>query len=124
MPEDLTKFGLIPEFVGRLPVVGAVSSLGHDALVEILTTPRNSLVKQYTKMFNFEDIDLEFTEEALHAIADLAIKRGTGARGLRAIIESVLLDVMFDVPGARRRGRGSSRCQCGGRWCQARIDRS
>ena len=99
MPEDLTKFGLIPEFVGRLPVVGAVSSLGHDALVEILTTPRNSLVKQYTKMFNFENIDLEFTDEALHAIADLAIKRGTGARGLRAIIESVLLDVMFDVPG-------------------------
>ncbi len=99
MPEDLTRFGLIPEFVGRLPVVGAVSSLGHDALVEILTVPRNSLVKQYTKMFEFENIELEFTEEALHAIAELAIKRGTGARGLRAIIESVLLDVMFDIPG-------------------------
>jgi len=99
LPEDLTRFGLIPEFVGRLPVVGAVSSLGHDALVEILTTPRNALVKQYTKMFDFEDVELEFTSEALHAIADLAIKRATGARGLRAIIESVLLDVMFDIPG-------------------------
>jgi len=99
LPEDLTKFGLIPEFVGRLPVVGAVSSLEHDALVEILTAPRNALVKQYAKMFDFEDVELEFTNEALHAIADLAIKRGTGARGLRAIIESVLLDVMFDIPG-------------------------
>ncbi len=99
LPEDLTKFGLIPEFVGRLPVVGAVSSLEHDALVEILTAPRNALVKQYVKMFDFEDVELEFTNEALHAIADLAIKRGTGARGLRAIIESVLLDVMFDIPG-------------------------
>jgi len=99
LPEDLTRFGLIPEFVGRLPIVGAVSSLEHDALVEILTEPRNALVKQYTKMFDFEDVELEFTPEALHAIADLAIKRATGARGLRAIIESVLLDVMFDIPG-------------------------
>jgi len=99
LPEDLTRFGLIPEFVGRLPVVGAVSSLDHEALVEILTVPRNALVKQYAKMFDFEDVELEFTEEALHAIADQAIKRATGARGLRAIIESVLLDVMFDVPG-------------------------
>jgi len=99
LPEDLTRFGLIPEFVGRLPVVGAVSSLKHDALVEILTVPRNALVKQYMKMFEFEDVELEFTEEALHAIADQAIKRATGARGLRAILESVLLDVMFDVPG-------------------------
>jgi len=99
LPEDLTRFGLIPEFVGRLPIVGAVSSLEHDALVEILTTPRNALVKQYAKMFDFEDVELEFTSEALHAIADLAIKRATGARGLRAIIESVLLDVMFEIPG-------------------------
>ncbi len=99
LPEDLTRFGLIPEFVGRLPVVGAVSSLERDALVEILTEPRNALVKQYARMFDFEDIELEFSDEALQAIADQAIKRATGARGLRAIIESVLLDVMFEVPG-------------------------
>ena len=99
LPEDLTKYGLIPEFIGRLPVVGAVSHLERDALVQILTEPRNALVKQYQKIFDFENVQLEFTEEALGAVADEAIKRATGARGLRAILEEVLLDVMYDLPG-------------------------
>jgi ATP-dependent Clp protease ATP-binding subunit ClpX len=99
MPEDLTKFGLIPEFIGRLPVVGAVSHLDSDALVEILTEPRNALVKQYQKIFEFEHVELEFTPEALEAIAQRAIKRATGARGLRAILEETLLDVMYELPG-------------------------
>jgi len=99
LPEDLTKFGLIPEFIGRLPVVGAVSHLDADALIEILTEPRNALVKQYQKIFEFENVELEFTEDALNAIADEAIKRATGARGLRAILEGSLLDVMYDLPG-------------------------
>ncbi|MDW3218037.1 MAG: ATP-dependent Clp protease ATP-binding subunit ClpX [Acidimicrobiales bacterium] len=99
LPEDLTKFGLIPEFIGRLPVVGAVSHLDSDALIEILTEPRNALVKQYQKIFEFENVELEFTEDALVAIAEEAIKRATGARGLRAILEESLLDVMYDLPG-------------------------
>ena len=99
LPEDLTKFGLIPEFIGRLPVVGAVSHLEADALVEILTEPRNALVKQYQKIFEFENVELEFTEDALGAIAEEAIKRATGARGLRAILEESLLDVMYELPG-------------------------
>ena len=99
LPEDLTKYGLIPEFIGRLPVVGAVSHLETDALVEILTEPRNALVKQYQRIFEFEDVELEFTEGALEAIASEAIQRATGARGLRAILEEVLLDVMYDLPG-------------------------
>jgi ATP-dependent Clp protease ATP-binding subunit ClpX len=99
MPEDLTKFGLIPEFIGRLPVVGAVSHLDADALIEILTEPRNALVKQYRKIFEFENVELEFTEDALAAIAEKAIKRATGARGLRAILEEALLDVMYELPG-------------------------
>jgi ATP-dependent Clp protease ATP-binding subunit ClpX len=99
MPEDLTKFGLIPEFIGRLPVVGAVSHLDSDALIEILTEPRNALVKQYQKIFEFENVELEFTVEALEAIATQAIKRATGARGLRAILEEALLGVMYDLPG-------------------------
>jgi ATP-dependent Clp protease ATP-binding subunit ClpX len=99
LPEDLTKYGLIPEFIGRLPVVGAVNHLERDALVEILTEPRNALVKQYQKIFEFEDVELEFTTEALAAIADEAIKRGTGARGLRAILEETLLETMYEVPG-------------------------
>jgi ATP-dependent Clp protease ATP-binding subunit ClpX len=97
-PEDLMKFGLIPEFIGRLPVIGAVGSLEKDALIQILTEPRNALVKQYRKYFGFEDVELEFTEEALSAIADLATERQTGARGLRSILEEVLLDVMYDLP--------------------------
>jgi len=99
LPEDLTKFGLIPEFIGRLPVVGAVNHLEQDALVEILTEPRNALIKQYRKIFEFEDVELEFTPEALDAIADEAIKRATGARGLRAILEETLLETMYEIPG-------------------------
>ena len=104
-PEDLIKFGLIPEFVGRLPVVGSVSQLEAEALVRILVEPRNALVKQYQRLFEFEDIELEVTEEALEAIADQALSRGTGARGLRAIIEEVLLDAMYELPGDDEAGR-------------------
>jgi ATP-dependent Clp protease ATP-binding subunit ClpX len=99
LPEDLTKFGLIPEFIGRLPIVGAVRHLERDALVQILTEPRNALVKQYQKIFDFENVSLEFSDDALGAIADEAIKRSAGARGLRAILEEVLLDIMYDLPG-------------------------
>lgn len=99
LPEDLVKFGMIPEFIGRLPMVGAVRSLDKEALVSILTEPKNSLVKQYEKIFSFEDVELEFTEDGLDAIADQALLRGTGARGLRAIMEEVLLDTMYDLPG-------------------------
>src|SRR5215216_1286129 len=98
LPEDLLKFGLIPEFVGRLPVIGAVSNLDRDALVKILVEPKNALVKQYRKFFEFVYNDLETTEDALEAVADQAILRGTGARGLRAILEEVLLDVQYDLP--------------------------
>ncbi|GAA1257179.1 MULTISPECIES: ATP-dependent Clp protease ATP-binding subunit ClpX [Janibacter] len=98
MPEDLMKFGLIPEFIGRLPVITTVSPLDQDALTKILTEPRNALVKQYRKMFALDDVELEFTDDAVEAIADQALARGTGARGLRAIMEEVLLPVMFDVP--------------------------
>src|SRR6476469_7572040 len=99
LPEDLLKFGLIPEFVGRLPMIGAVRSLDRDALIRILTEPKNSLVKQYRKVFDFEDVELDFTREALEAIADQALLRGTGARGLRAILEEVLLNTMYELPG-------------------------
>ncbi|HTK63797.1 MAG TPA: ATP-dependent Clp protease ATP-binding subunit ClpX [Pseudonocardia sp.] len=98
MPEDLIKFGLIPEFIGRLPVVASVTSLDKDALVQILTEPRNALVKQYRKLFEMDGVELEFNDDALDAIADQAILRGTGARGLRAIMEEVLLPVMYDIP--------------------------
>jgi ATP-dependent Clp protease ATP-binding subunit ClpX len=99
LPEDLTKYGLIPEFIGRLPVVGAVSSLDRGALVKILTEPRNALIKQYKKFFEYDGVQLEFAPEALEAIADQALLRGIGARGLRAILEEVLLNVMYDLPG-------------------------
>jgi ATP-dependent Clp protease ATP-binding subunit ClpX len=98
MPEDLMKFGLIPEFIGRLPVITTVSPLDRDALVQILTEPRNALVKQYKKMFEIDGVELEFTTDAIEAVADQALLRGIGARGLRAIMEEVLLPVMFDVP--------------------------
>ena len=98
LPEDLLKFGLIPEFVGRLPVIGAVSNLDRTALVEILMGPKNALVKQYRKFFEFEDVELDFTTDALDAVADQALLRGTGARGLRAILEEVLTNVMFELP--------------------------
>ncbi len=98
MPEDLLKFGLIPEFIGRLPVIATVSSLDREALIQILTEPRNALTRQYKKLFEIDGVELEFTEDAVEAIADLAMVRGTGARGLRAIMEEVLLNVMYDVP--------------------------
>ncbi len=98
-PEDLLKFGLIPEFVGRLPVIATLHDLDEEALIEILTEPRNALVKQYQKLFEMEDVKLEFTDDALSAIAQRAIARKTGARGLRSIMEAILLDPMFDLPG-------------------------
>src|SRR5271166_3445028 len=98
MPEDLIKFGLIPEFIGRLPVVASVTNLDMDSLVKILSEPKNALVKQYTRLFEMDGVELEFTDDALEAIADQAIHRGTGARGLRAIMEEVLLPVMYDIP--------------------------
>jgi ATP-dependent Clp protease ATP-binding subunit ClpX len=98
MPEDLIKFGLIPEFIGRLPIVASVRNLDKVSLVTILTKPRNALVKQYQKLFEMDGVELEFTETALEAIADQAILRGTGARGLRAIMEEVLQPVMYDIP--------------------------
>ncbi len=104
-PEDLLKFGLIPEFVGRLPVIGTVTNLTREALVEILVEPKNALTKQYQKFFEMEDVELEFTDDALEAVADQALLRGTGARGLRAILEEVLLDVMYDIPGREDVGK-------------------
>jgi ATP-dependent Clp protease ATP-binding subunit ClpX len=98
MPEDMLKFGLIPEFIGRLPVITTVRSLDQEAMVRILTEPRNAFVKQYQRLFELDGVDLEFEPEALEAIADQALKRGTGARGLRAIMEEVLLSVMYEVP--------------------------
>jgi ATP-dependent Clp protease ATP-binding subunit ClpX len=98
MPEDLIKFGLIPEFIGRLPVVATVTNLDKKSLVQILTKPRNALVKQYKKLFEMDNVELEFTKTALEAIADQAVLRGTGARGLRAIMEEVLQPVMYDIP--------------------------
>ena len=97
-PEDLMKFGLIPEFVGRLPVVATLEELDEDALVTILVEPRNALTKQYRKLFEMEDVELEFREDALRAVARKAMKRKTGARGLRTILENVLLDTMYDLP--------------------------
>jgi ATP-dependent Clp protease ATP-binding subunit ClpX len=98
MPEDLLKFGMIPEFIGRVPVVATVAPLDRAALVQILTEPRNALVKQYQKMFELDGVGLEFTDDAIEAIADQAMLRGTGARGLRAIMEEILQAVMFEVP--------------------------
>ena len=97
-PEDLHKFGLIPEFIGRLPVITTVEPLDRDALVRILVEPRNALVKQYQRMFELDEVELEFDDEALQEIADLAVARKTGARGLRAILEEVLGPIMFDIP--------------------------
>ena len=98
LPEDLLKFGLIPEFVGRLPMVVSLESLDQKALINILSQPKNALVKQYSKLFEIDNVELEFTDDALKAIADEAIARKTGARGLRAIVEDLMIDVMFDVP--------------------------
>ncbi len=100
-PEDLLKFGLIPEFVGRLPVLATLEDLDEDALVTILTKPKNALVKQYQRLFELEDAELSFTDEALKSIAKKAIERKTGARGLRSILEDILLDTMFELPGLK-----------------------
>jgi ATP-dependent Clp protease ATP-binding subunit ClpX len=105
LPEDLVRFGLIPEFVGRLPVVAAVEPLSAEALVDILTSPRNALVKQYQRIFALDGVELAFTDEALAAVADLAMLRQTGARGLRAILEEVLLATMYDLPSREDVGR-------------------
>jgi len=105
MPEDLLKFGLIPEFIGRVPVITTVSPLDRDALVRILTEPRNALVKQYQRMFQIDGVELEFSDDAIAAIADQALLRGTGARGLRAIMEEVLQQVMFEIPSRDDVGR-------------------
>lgn len=98
MPEDLIKFGLIPEFIGRLPIVALVTNLDRESLIKILSEPKNALVKQYTRLFEMDGVELEFSQDALEAIADQAIHRGTGARGLRAIMEEVLQPVMYDIP--------------------------
>ena len=105
LPEDLHKFGLIPEFIGRLPVVTSVSPLDKDALIQILTEPKNALIRQYQRMFQIDGVELEFEPEALDAIAELAVLRQTGARGLRAILEEVLGPIMFDVPSDEEVGR-------------------
>ena len=97
-PDDLLRYGLIPELVGRLPVIGALDSLSKASLVEILTKPKNAITKQYQKFFEMEGVKLEFTEDGLDAIAELALKRGTGARGLRAVLEEAMLDLMYEIP--------------------------
>ncbi len=101
MPEDLLKFGMIPEFIGRLPVITSVESLDREALIQILTEPKNALVRQYRRLFDLDGVDLDFSDDALEAIAEQAILRGTGARGLRAIMEEVLLSVMYDIPSRK-----------------------
>ena len=100
-PEDLIKFGLIPEFIGRLPITTSVNELSKDALVEILTKPKNAITKQFQKMFTIDDIELVFTDDSLEAMADLALKRKTGARGLRSILEKILLDQMYESPSRK-----------------------
>src|SRR4029453_9331040 len=108
LPEDLHKFGLIPELIGRPPVVATVMPIDRDALMEILTVPRNALVRQYQRMFELDGVELDFEEAALEAIADLAVLRQTGARGLRAIMEEVLGPIMFEVPSSTGVARGVS----------------
>ena len=101
-PRDLIKYGLIPEFVGRLPVVGSLSELDHAALVDILTKPKNALVRQYQKLFEFENVKLKFTDDAVSAVADLATQRKMGARGLKIILEDLMLDVMYQLPSQKK----------------------
>ena len=100
-PDDLVRFGLIPELIGRLPVIATLEELDEDALVRILSEPRNALVKQYAKLFDMEDIELEFRPDALQAVAARALERKTGARGLRSILEEILLDTMFEIPSVK-----------------------
>ena len=99
-PDDLVKFGIIPEFIGRMPVITALEELDRKSLVRVLREPKNAIVRQYQALFGFEGVDLEFTEEALNAIADVAIERHTGARGLRSVVEGLLLNTMYDIPSA------------------------
>jgi ATP-dependent Clp protease ATP-binding subunit ClpX len=101
-PEDLIKYGLIPEFVGRLPVVGTLHELDKAALVQILTQPRNAITRQYQKLFEYENVKLRFTDDSLEAIAEQALKRKIGARGLRMIIEDLMLDLMYTIPGQKK----------------------
>jgi len=101
MPEDLLKYGMIPEFVGRLPVISTLKSLTVNDLIRILTEPKNSLIKQYKKMFALDDVELVFSDDSIRTIAELALKRGTGARGLRSILEEVMLDIMYDIPSMK-----------------------
>jgi ATP-dependent Clp protease ATP-binding subunit ClpX len=119
LPEDLMKYGLIPEFIGRLPVVSTLSPLDEDALVRILTEPKNALTKQYQKFFDFDGVDLAFHPDALTAIAGEAIQRGTGARALRTIIEEVMLNIMYDIPS---NARAVSRVVIGGDTVRERKD--
>jgi len=101
-PEDLIKYGLIPEFVGRLPVIGTLHELDKPALIQILTQPRNAITRQYQKLLEFEGVKLRFTDDSLDAIADLALQRKIGARGLRMIIEDLMLDLMYAIPGQKK----------------------
>jgi ATP-dependent Clp protease ATP-binding subunit ClpX len=101
-PRDLIKFGLIPEFVGRLPVIGSLSELDHAALIDILTKPKNALVRQYQKLFEFENVKLKFTEDAIGGVANLALERKMGARGLKIILEDLMLDVMYQLPSQKK----------------------
>jgi ATP-dependent Clp protease ATP-binding subunit ClpX len=101
LPEDLIQYGLIPEFIGRLPVMSAIHQLSRDDLMQILTEPRNALVKQFQRFFQFDGIELVFADDALNSVADKALERETGARGLRSIIEEVLLEVQFELPSRR-----------------------
>ena len=98
LPEDLTKFGLIPEFIGRVPVVVTLDELDKEALVRILKEPKNAILKQYQKLFSYDRVQLDYEDDAVDAIADKALQRGTGARGLRSIMEKTMMDVMFDIP--------------------------
>ncbi len=98
LPEDLTKFGLIPEFIGRVPVTVSLNMLDENALVQILSKPKNALIKQYQKLFELDDVKLEFTQDALLEVAKMAAERKTGARGLRAILEKVMTDLMYEIP--------------------------
>lgn len=100
-PEDLIKFGLIPEFVGRLPILATLTQLNEEVLIQVLTEPKNALIKQYSKLFEMENVQLEFRDEAIKAIAHKAMERKTGARGLRSILEHILLDTMYELPTAK-----------------------
>ena len=101
LPEDLLKFGMIPEFIGRLPVMTTLSSIGEDDLVRILTEPKNSLVKQYRRIFSMDNVELVFKDQAMRSIAGLALKRGTGARGLRSVMEEIMLELMYEIPSRK-----------------------